>query len=365
MKKISLFILTLVFSLLSVAQDVRTMDTKIADLLARMPVYNQKELKQQMDQMTLLGESGWKRICGQLVPPGSGDDTRVRFLVESYSRFLSAENESPELKAWEKHCITMVKSAENADIKRFLMHQLELVGGEKASEFALKLIDDKEIGDAAVAIVAATHIEDHEAKLAATLKNTNLITAAPVLNILANWKYSGADTDYISWYGSFDKEIKRAALNAMAASAAPGVYKTLRKAAQTSGYSWEPTSATALYLEYASNIADKGNHKLMEKICKEVIKKTDNSSGNQYKAFALTTLVKFKGADMLDPLIDLFSEPDIMIRQHALGLASGIKGDLVTLRLIAALGSVDKEYTPDLVLMLGQRCDKTGISLIC
>lgn len=359
MKKISVLILTLVLSFNSFAQDVRTLDTKVADLLARMPVYSQKELKQQMDQMTLLEEEGWNMICNLLVAPGSGDDIRVRFLIESYSRFLSAKSEGQG--AWEKHCIKNIKEEEDVSIKRFLLHQLELVGGKPASDFALTLINDKDLGHSAVRVVAVIHEQSNEIKLAEALKNPGLVTAASVLNTLADWKYKGAGLLYISWFKSNDQDIKRAALNAMAASADPDVFKTLAKAAKGSSYSWESTTATALYLEYANNVADEGNIKLMEKICNEVLKKTDYTSGSQYKAAALSTIVKYKGEEAFEMLAEYFADQDIKIRLHALGLARGLEGESVTKKLLTSLGEIDAEYKTDLIEMIGRRGDKIAI----
>ena len=105
-------------------------------------------------------------------------------------------------------------------------------------------------------------------------------------------------------------------MNAMAASAGSEVYKTLANAAKESGYSWERSAACEKYLEYADNVAVKGNIKLMEKICKQVIKKADNKSGMQYKSAAISIIALHKGEAAIDMLIGLFSEPDIELRQH-------------------------------------------------
>ena len=79
----------LLVSSVSYAQDKRTTETKVADLLAQFPANDSKYTDKLMGDMIALGETGIKQICDQIIPAGTGDDTRARFAVESLSRFLS------------------------------------------------------------------------------------------------------------------------------------------------------------------------------------------------------------------------------------------------------------------------------------
>jgi hypothetical protein len=69
-------------------QDNRTTETKVADLLARLPSNDHQYVDKIMVDILLLGESGLKQICDQVVPAGTGDDTRPRFAIESLSGFF-------------------------------------------------------------------------------------------------------------------------------------------------------------------------------------------------------------------------------------------------------------------------------------
>ena len=73
----------------SFAQDKRTVETKVADLLAQLPANDLKYTDKLMDDMLALGDTGIRQICNMIIPAGTGDDTRARFAVESLSRFLS------------------------------------------------------------------------------------------------------------------------------------------------------------------------------------------------------------------------------------------------------------------------------------
>ncbi|MEZ4999979.1 MAG: hypothetical protein R2727_04710 [Bacteroidales bacterium] len=102
-------------------QDNRTTATRVADLLARMPVHNNNELVRQMTQMTEMGKEGRSIICSMISAPGTTDDTPARFAVESYSRYLSDNGNEKQALAWEEECIEAIKSLDNPDIVSFFI----------------------------------------------------------------------------------------------------------------------------------------------------------------------------------------------------------------------------------------------------
>ena len=58
-----LFLMTLALSEPSGhPQDNRTLDTKVADLLVKMPAENQEQLNSYMDELLALGETGLQKI---------------------------------------------------------------------------------------------------------------------------------------------------------------------------------------------------------------------------------------------------------------------------------------------------------------
>ena len=116
------------------AQDVRTLGTKVADLLARMPADNLELASRLMDDMYALGDEGMAMICGQVVPAGTGDDLRARYAVSSLTAHLSGDSDDTRKRAWESQCIRFMKSATDREVRSFFMRQLNLVGSDMAVE---------------------------------------------------------------------------------------------------------------------------------------------------------------------------------------------------------------------------------------
>jgi len=78
-----------VFSIGSFAQDNRTLDTKVADVLAQMPTKNLTHRDNAMNELIELGPEGFQKLTAMLTPPAVGDDTAVRFALNSLSRYAS------------------------------------------------------------------------------------------------------------------------------------------------------------------------------------------------------------------------------------------------------------------------------------
>lgn len=356
MRRLVILAFALISSLWAYNQDVRTLETRVADLLARMPVYNQEDLEVHMGLMTDIGDKGWDKVCSGIIEPGSGDDTRARFLIESYSRYLS-EGTKPLIKdKWEAKCIEFISSSAGLNTRLFFFSQLKIVGGEKASEFSCNYVSNPDLAEDALAVIVLAGDNKSEEVLAAKLKDKSISTAASIMNTLAHFKSDLAIEEYISWHNTGSADEKKAALNAMARSAHPGALKTLASAAKLAAYSWDRTSALDAYLNYASELADKGDIKKADKICNEIIKKTGEHS-IQFKANALALKVNINSSTAAKLLISDFDDKNLQYRSHALALAVSVPGEEANNVYLEALAKTENMYVPGIIHMLGERGD--------
>ena len=154
-RKIFLIILTILLITSGFyAQDRRTLDTKIADLISQFPAGSATDLEKLMNEMLSLGPEGWTGICSQIQPPGSGDDTQQRFVVESFSRYLSSTKSEDARQEWEKVCITFVTAAGDNTVSDFFIRQLQLVGSDRTAEAMKRYISDMTSCSSAITALA-------------------------------------------------------------------------------------------------------------------------------------------------------------------------------------------------------------------
>ncbi|HBE40112.1 MAG TPA: hypothetical protein DDW27_02740, partial [Bacteroidales bacterium] len=232
-------------SAISFSQDRRTLETKVADLLAQFPATSLAYTDKLMEDMMALGEAGLTQISDQIIPPGTGDDTNARFAIETFSRFLSGKGREAGRELWEKVCITYAIRKGDPGVTDFFIKQLQLTGSDQAAQ-ALKIyISDRNNCTSAISAITAIGGKTSEQILAEALKDRSLPCAAAVMNALASMRSGEAVNEYIYWSTVENTNTKASAYNALAMSGTPQAYPVLLKAAKSYGYRWERTGATA------------------------------------------------------------------------------------------------------------------------
>ena len=334
--KTFLIILTLlILSSVSSAQDKRTLDTKIADLVSQFPASSAGYLEKLMSEMTALGPEGLTVICSQILPPGSGDDIKQRFAVESYSRYLSRNKNETSRSEWEKICISFATSASDNNVKDFFIKQLQLVGSNETAEAMKKYLSDKVNCAAAISAITAVGGETAEHILAESLKDRSLPCAASVMNALASMNSELAVNEYILWASDQNINTRAAAYNALARSGEPRAYPILMQAARSFSYRWEHTGATASLLNYALRVGEKGDIRTMDSICKLLISKCEDDLSIQNKTAALETYVQLHGIDAMPEILKAASHSNAQFRNAAINISGSIQNDEVVSRWIS------------------------------
>ncbi|MBK6284478.1 MAG: hypothetical protein IPF54_19260 [Draconibacterium sp.] len=78
-----------------------------------------------------------------MVAPGTGDDTAVRFTVNSAARYASEFGKEEERDFVEGQLLKALGNQSDKDIKTFLLNQLNLVGSEKTISAAKVYLTDE------------------------------------------------------------------------------------------------------------------------------------------------------------------------------------------------------------------------------
>ena len=367
MKIQKLFIIIFIILLVpftSNAQDKRTTETKVADLLARFPANDLQFNNKLMSDMLLLGEPGLKQICDQIIPAGAGDDTRARFAVESLSRFLSGKGNETEKLAWEKTCIGYATKQTDNGVKDFFMKQLQMIGGNQSAEAMKVYLTNKDICESALAVIASAGGKSAENIMAESLKNKDLPCAASVMNNLALMHSKIAVNEYITWSSGDDANIKASAYNALAMSGNLLAYPVLSEAAKAVSYKWEQTGATVSFLNYAKTLGQNGDIKTMDKICKLIMKNCDDDLSIQYKTMALDTYVSFHGINAMYDLQKAAYHKNSKYRSAAIRMSLSIEGTEIVKKWISFFPKAQPAAKADIITMLGIRGDEMALPLI-
>ncbi len=364
LKILCISLLLLLTTVVSYPQDKRTTETKVADLLARLPSNDPQLTNNLMADMLSLGDIGIRQICNQIIPTGNGDDTRARYAVESLSRYISWKKQGADKDMWEDICINYAKEQTDFSVKDFFMKQLQQIGGIKSAEAVKSYLTSKEICNPALAVISAAGGNAAEAILAESLKDKNLQCPAAVMNTLAIMNSQVAVNEYISWATLNDVNIKASAYNALARSGNKAAYSVLLNEAKAVAYRWEPTGATESLLTYAKVVGQKGDLKTSDKICKLVMSKCDDNLTIQNKTAALDIYVALHGIKAMDEILKASAHSNNKFRSAAIRMSLGISGSEITKTWISYFPKAIPDSRPEIINMLGQRSDPAALPLV-
>ncbi len=346
------------------AQDVRTLGTKVADLLARMPADNMELASRLMEDMYALGDEGRAMICEQVVPAGNGDDLRARYAVASLTAHLSGDSNDARKLAWEKQCIAYMKKAVDREVRSFFMRQLNLVGSDMAVEALADYVSSSEMCDDAVIVLQSVGSEAAASLLYTALSSGKCPCAAQAMVALAE-THPGTSTDiYKKWYGNGSAAEKGAALYAIASTGAAEAYELLLGAASAASFRRDQTGAVQALLLYAKKIGLAGEVKKMERITDQVLEASQVPEAAGQRLAAMSVISEVKGDGALAMLLEAADDPDIAIRGGVMRLAAGIPGSDATKKWISRYAKVSQEAKPEILYMLGERGDELSVPLL-
>lgn len=346
------------------AQDVRTIETMVADLLSKLPAGNQDLTIRLMEEMYSLGDEGTSLICSKVVPAGTGDDTKARYAISTLTSHLSADRDNMRKSVWEKQCIRFMKAAGEREVRAFFMKQLNLVGSDAAVEALADYVRNPEICDDAVMALQSVGSDKAHKLLASAISEGESPCAAQIMIALADSQYGEAVQSYLSWYAKGNLGEQAAALYALAGTGDPAALPVLMRAAEAAGYTWEPTGAVQALLLYARTIGLAGDKRGMKKITDQVISRSTTPGTAGQRLAAMSVVVAVQGEDALPILLAAAGDRDIAIRGGALRMAGLLPGEEATKKWMKRYSKVNEEAKPEILFMLGERGDKLAVPLV-
>ncbi|WP_462318622.1 HEAT repeat domain-containing protein, partial [Marinilabilia sp.] len=219
------------------AQDNRTLETKIADLLVQMPVDDAEHRDRLMEEMLALDKEGMTIICDRVTPPGDGDDTRARFAVGSLSKYLSQPGHESDQVQWEVILLGALENVEDRDVKAFFIRNLEFAGTEKSLEKLAAYIDSPDLAAPAIKTMLLIDKKAAAEIFSEKLPDASEDVAVMLIKGLGNSGekvYVSQIVEYAEDAGSEDQAV---ALKALSKLPHPDAEKFLMKAARSADYS--------------------------------------------------------------------------------------------------------------------------------
>ena len=359
------FILTfcMAASLVFSQEDLRTLETRVADILAQFPAPNAEDKDRLAAEIVRLGPPGILAICRMLLPPGEGEDSQVRYALNGVAVHVSRSGAEDERQMFSLALIQALDSARDNEVKAFLIQQLQLTGKSESVKPLSQFLEEKRLCEPAAQALLAIHTPEAEKALLKSLGKIPDENRATIVKALGELHSRAAVKKIIKYAESGDESLRRVALYALADIGDPRAEKVLdRVSVMASAY--ERTRAPSLYLLYAQRLAESGYKEPCLRICRRMIESYTAPQEAHVQCSALSLLVDLLGENAFENLLEAVDSPNKEFRWRALELADKVQGEEATAVWITKMESVPPEVRGEIIAMLGRRGDKTALSAI-
>jgi HEAT repeat protein len=347
-----------------VSQDRRTLTTRIADILAQFPGSGTVHRDRLADEILGLGEAGIAEIARQLIPAGTGNDTAVRFALNSVAVFASQFGSEPKRELAEKALIGALSTASDPEVKTFLLSQLRLVGRDAAVAAAAPYLLDATLAEPAAQFMLSAASAAARQALLSALGQAKDAPQVTIVKALGELKAAGAQRAILPFATAPGLPLRKAALAALASIAGSDSYTALTNAARKVNYRYDAANAAGALIAYARNLGDKGDIALCEKVCRLIMKNCKDAERLPANSAALGIMAEVLGYEALPNLLRAVDNKDKAYRNAALNFAETISGVAATRQWIAKAQKANPELRAEIIGMLGRRGDAHALPFL-
>ncbi len=359
----SILILVL-FATLTFAQDRRTLDTKVADALAQMPANDLVHRDRVLNELIALGPQGFEKMTQLLTPAGQGDDTAVRFALNSLARYTSDFGKEDARQLVENGLLAALGVQTDAEVSTFLLNQLNLVGSDKAVNAIKKYLENEKLTEPVTQTLVAIGSETAAMALFENFPKVSDKGKVTLTKALGELRCEKALRPLTLAAESENQNLRKVALAALANIGNTESYKLLQKAAGDVDFKYEPTHAAEAFLVYADRLAENGETKLSRKALKAIMKANQSDDRLHNNAAALSVYARRFGYEAMPLLLKVVDNNNKEFRYAVLNIAENVGGVAATRQWTNKAGSVSSEKRAEIIDMLGRRGDKLAIGFI-
>ena len=346
-------------------QDRRTLQTRIADLLAELPASDSTQLNRLMEETAAMGESGILAMAQMFTLPEKGDNTKLEYALGGLS-FYAMQPGKEKMRLMTSQAYGKALDAVSEDeVKGFFIQQLERVGKEEAVRHLEKYLGDESLcAPAARALVQINTSSARNALLSALSSSQQAHCQFALVEALGDVRSKEAVETLSKLAQSSDKKIQKLALYALANIGDPASESLLAEEAKKAGYALNETNATAAYLMWAKRMAEQGNTKTVEKLARKMVKQLDQEKQVHSRTAALKLLADTKGKDAMPYLLKAGTDKDPEFRAAALKFSAPLAGEELTAKWMKQLKKAEPEAKADIISMLGDRNDASAYAAV-
>ncbi len=303
------------------AQDKRTLDTKVVDLLAQFPAQNTKETNRLMLEILELGATGIDHFCGMIIPPGTGNDTQVRYAVAELAQYAGAPGNARVQAMVEKALLKAIDIANDREVKAFFIRRLAYCGESATIKALEQYVNDADLYGPAIATLTSLGTDEAAAVVLNNLDGKSGMQQAVMVKALGTLAYKPAEAKLINLVGAAEGETLDQTYWALAQIGGKASAKVFKNAAKGFTYTVPNAERVMAYLDYATQLAANGEVKLSNSFASKILKDATQADQLHFRSAALKVLQNNQQEGALKLLQKELNNSDKAYRNAVLTLA--------------------------------------------
>ena len=336
------------------AQINRTLETKVVDVLAQLPTDDREHSDRIMRELIALGETGILEFTNRLVPAGKGNDVEARYLVNSLAVYAGRGTSEQDRQLVESTYRKAIESAENKEIKIFLMERLLFCATEDSIGFLSDYLDDEDYYKTALGILETIGTENAASAIYKHLDKAEKGRQYAIVESLGKMRYLPANEKLIEISDTPDWISVRYVLRALSEIASEESFRTLTKASTTAGYRTDDKEAIISLVNYGYRLRDSGKKQLSEDVGSNLMKHCTDQDQLHFRAAGLELQRDVNSASLNKLLLKEISNPDVKYRGAVLALAEETVLPDAYKDWIRAFEKASKDSKPQILRTIGR-----------
>jgi HEAT repeat protein len=344
-------------------ESVQTQASEIRALVEQFPAQDTVTRDSLAAEMLRRGKRGILGVCGMLLPPEKGDDTKARYALNALALYVMQGGLEREREMYAKALIDALEKESEKEVQAFLLSQLQQTGKKESARPLRKFLRDRMLCEPATRVLLAIGGREAENVLFNALKDVPDKNLTALVKALGEMRSKKAVKKIIEMADSPDSDLRRVTLFALANIGDPDSEETL-DTVSVSAPSYERSMAPTLYLLYARRLAESGNKAESAEICRRLIENYKTPQEIHVSCAALSILADALGEGAFEDVLLSLDSPSRELRARALDLAEKIPGQEATMKWIEKMEELPAEAQAQIISMLGSRGDKAALPIL-
>ena len=337
------------------AQTNRTLETRVADILAQMPTNDLDHADKLMEEIMAMKTEGILQFCNMLVPAGTGDDTRVRYALESLAIYIGGRQAKIDENIVENTFLAAIEKAADPEVKTFLMERLIHCGSNASVPLLEQYLSHERLYNPALAALTAIGTPKAAHAIMMATRNADVKRQPAFISALGQLRYFPAISLLNQLAKDKTPDVQRESLKALAEIAAQESGNLLLAAAKKSGFILDESQSILAYIHYGKRLAENGKTDLSTAVGNTLLKNCTAKNQLHFRTAAIQMLRANEGSAFTEILIKEAQHKDNTYRGAVLALAAqNLTSDEVS-KWVKAYPNVSVQAKPQWLRMLAPR----------